>query len=613
VTPKGTRPEGFRERPVVDDDEPDILEDIAAHLAGGEALPLLAEVSALVAALDLASEPVFGREVPDAEMPSLDELVGRFGEVDRRETTALLAALAVLARDELVRARAGRLAGRRRHPLPDWLAGLGAARHGKAVAVTHLLGDGEDLLVEVVLPGGDAAPQLTVVLYVDHNLGTVAKDGFAVGEPIDSLVSLMEAETEADGGARFAEVDPADARARIEEAIEQGSLLWPPLESDTWPASRPMLEWVARLLPGGGTGYVRPEWDDDARSALIEAFFASPHAAGLDDPDHRDLFESIVWFAVDYGPGDPLRWSPPAVEILLGDWIPRKIVAPASFLAKVPDVLRAFVAYAHAERGVPARYTAETLEAVDRFEGEYQDTIRRPRPQGPLALLAAMGALDPDGDVELAGELAALFDPARAALAELRRAVGGDEALAALDDRPLPDEDFAWDGIADDVTARVGEVLAHCDACCDTLLDVEYRTACRRLLATVALAAPDVFRRKGRASRTSSGTSAPPVVAASRSGRPPCSTPPASSTATSRTTGPTSPTPACSSRPVAVGSCSGATAPPRRRATGPAWGRRRRAAARCPARPRLVPVGEEDVGADREGLGGQRPVELRGP
>ncbi len=498
MTPKGTSPRGTRERPAVAD-EPDILDDVAVHLAGGEALPLLAEVSTLVAALDTEATPALGRKVPDDEVPTIDELVRAFGEVDRRETTALLSALAVLARDELVRARAARLAGTRRHPLPDWLAGLGAARPGKVMEMTHLLGDGEDLLVEMILPGGDAPQRITAVLYVDHNLGTVAKDGFAVAEPIDSLVAAMEAHTEAEGGTRFAEVDPADARARIEEAIGDGYRLWPPLESDTWPASRPMLEWVARLLPEGGTGYVRPEWEEDARSALTEAFFASPHAAGLHDPDHRDLLESILWFAVDYGPGDPLRWSPPAVEMLLGDWIPRKIVAPAPFLAKAPDVLRAFIAYAHAERGIPARYTVDTLEAVDRVEGEYQDTIRRPRPQGPLALLAAMGALDPDGDLELSAELTALFDPAQATLGALRRAVGGDEALDLLDDRPLPDEDFVWDGIADDVNERVGAVLAHCDACCDTLLDVEYRTACRRLLAAVAAGAPEVFRRKGRA------------------------------------------------------------------------------------------------------------------
>ena len=68
----------------------------------------------------------------------------------------------------------------------------------------------------------------------------------------------------------------------------------------------------------------------------------------------------------------------------------------------------------------------------------------------------------------------------------LRNAAGGDEALRALDDRPLPDEDFDWAGIPVDVHDKVAEVLGLVDACCDDLLDVEYRTACRRLLARVA-------------------------------------------------------------------------------------------------------------------------------
>ena len=36
------------------------------------------------------------------------------------------------------------------------------------------------------------------------------------------------------------------------------------------------------------------------------------------------------------------------------------------------------------------------------------------------------------------------------------------------------------------------------DRCCDALLDVEYRTVARRVLARVASRGPAVFRRKGR-------------------------------------------------------------------------------------------------------------------
>jgi hypothetical protein len=47
-----------------------------------------------------------------------------------------------------------------------------------------------------------------------------------------------------------------------------------------------------------------------------------------------------------------MRWSPVKVEILLDDWIPRKIVAPAEYLAKAPDLLQAFIHFAHEEVGL---------------------------------------------------------------------------------------------------------------------------------------------------------------------------------------------------------------------------------------------------------------------
>jgi hypothetical protein len=195
-----------------------------------------------------------------------------------------------------------------------------------------------------------------------------------------------------------------------------------------------------------------------------------------------------------------------AVEIILADWIPRKLVADAAYLSKAPALLRAFVRYCHAERGIRADLTGDTLAAIDLYDADYQRTIHSPRPQGPMALLAAMGALDPDGPWAIDDDdLDAAFDFDHSAFMRelLREAAGGDDALRALDDRPLPDEDFNWSGIAGDVHAKVGEVLALTDACCDQLLDIEYRTACRRLLARAAAGDPAVFRR-----RASSATAA---------------------------------------------------------------------------------------------------------
>lgn len=87
-------------------------------------------------------------------------------------------------------------------------------------------------------------------------------------------------------------------------------------------------------------------------------------------------------------------------------------------------------------------------------------------------------------------------------LCELAVEVGGDDVLEALDDSPLPDEPFDWTGIAEDIAPRVREVLEMVDRCCDDLLGVEYRTACRRLLARAAVGDPKVFRRTAKVDTT---------------------------------------------------------------------------------------------------------------
>jgi hypothetical protein len=359
--------------------------------------------------------------------------------------------------------------------------------------MVHVLRDGDNVMVGARLPTGD---EFSVVVYIDHNLGSVAKDAYTVDEPIVDLLAFMQGRTN-DPDVSFKDVDLADARARIIEAIETGAITFPPFESDTWPACRPLVEWITRLLPLGGTGYQRPDWSEEALGKLAERFFSSPSGIGLDDPEHRGLLDTVLWFGSDYGTGDPLHWSPTRVEIILADWIPRKIVADSTYLAKAPELLRAFISFCHRERGIRAELTRQTLAAVNEWEHEYQRTIRTPHPQGPAALLAAIGAIDSDHRRQSAVEEAPEYYEIM--LDALRRAVGDDETLNDLDERPLPDEPFAWDDIPHDVHDRVTEVLEACDRCCDRLLDVEYRTACRRLLARVASGNANVFRRRARA------------------------------------------------------------------------------------------------------------------
>ena len=103
-------------------------------------------------------------------------LVESFAEVVLPETTALLATLAELGPDELTRARAPRALAARPHQLPGWLARLGETSVYNAAESTHVLGDGDSVLLGARLP----EDELTAVIYIDHNLGTVVKDAFPV-------------------------------------------------------------------------------------------------------------------------------------------------------------------------------------------------------------------------------------------------------------------------------------------------------------------------------------------------------------------------------------------------------------------------------------------------
>ena len=452
----------------------DLMADARQRLASGEPLDFLGYASTLLAAVDLRGQNPFEREHDGRpERATLPTLIESFAEVVLPETTALLAALAELGPDELTRARARLALAMRPHPLPDWLARLGEASVYRAVESTHVLGDGDNVLLGARLPGHE----LTAVIYIDHNLGTVVKDAFPAPGPISEVAGRLR-EAADDPDVRLRDIGLADARSRVAEAIEVGAITFPPFETETWPASRPLTEWLLRLLPEGGTGYVRPAWSEAAKKKLTNRFFGSEFGKPLDDADHRDLLDQFLWFGTDYGPGDPLRWSPVAVEILLADWIPRKIVASPGYLSKAPVLLRAFIRFCHAERKIRPTLTDQTLAAVNEYEPEYQRVIRSPRPQGPMALLAAMGVR---GDQEPWEDEP--LEPARYILDALAEEVGGEDALDSVDDTPIPEEEFCWDGVAHDVRDRVGEVLAACDRCCDDLLGAEYRTACRRLLA----------------------------------------------------------------------------------------------------------------------------------
>ena len=87
----------------------------------------------------------------------------------------------------------------------------------------------------------------------------------------------------------------------------------------------------------------------------------------------------------------------------------------------------------------------------------------------------------------------------------LQAFVGGFDALMRLDTEPLPNEEFDWSSVDPQDEPFVALVLMGVDDCCSRMLDNEYRTIARRILARVAIREPRVLRRSENTDRFAAG------------------------------------------------------------------------------------------------------------
>ena len=204
--------------------------------------------------------------------------------------------------------------------------------------------------------------------------------------------------------------------------------MFPPFETETWPASRPLTEWLLRLMPEGGTGYVRPRWSEAEKKKLADRFFGSRSARRWMTPTTGTCWSSSYGLAPITGPVircGGARWRSRScwpTGYRARSWPSRRTSSNA------PALLRAFIRFCHAERKIRPELTGQTLAAVGEHESGYQRVIRSPRPQGPAALLARLGVLG--GDMPWGDEP---FDFHQHFLEQLAEEVGGPEALDSLD------------------------------------------------------------------------------------------------------------------------------------------------------------------------------------
>jgi hypothetical protein len=353
----------FAESPAPD--EVPLIDEVREALDSGHPIDLLGLASMVIVATTAQPAAVI-RPSEDAP-PGLDELVAAFSDVEVPETTALLKALGELVDDDALRDRCRREAARRGDHLPLWLEELAQTRVDTVVRMTHVLGDGDELLLDVQLADGQ---QMTCCVFVDHLSMSEVKDAFFVPEPVGSVLAVARANN-TDQDVDFIEMALAEARTMLTAALEQHLKMFMAEDSDTWPASRALVQWLTRLLPLAGSAVVLRQENPPSAPQVCERFFASLVGAPFTRRDHH----SMLMRCIEEGTGDPLRWSATRLALLLGEELGYDPAVPLETQLAVPELLRAFVPFAHAESGIRQELTVEALGAIDQEADDYRAEV----------------------------------------------------------------------------------------------------------------------------------------------------------------------------------------------------------------------------------------------
>ena len=278
--------------------------------------------------------------------------------------TALLAVIAELLVDDPVQQlRCRREVAERGEHLPRWITALPRVDVYRAVRRTNAFGDVDELAIGMRL---DGRHELTIAVEIDHNMLSSVAGGGAVPEPIDeALARVAESSIDTD----VFEMTLADARVWIEDAFNKPTFA---PETDTWPLYRALVRWLIRRLPEGGE-HRSPARDLEPTEELCDRFFATTSAAPFTDSSHRELLLELF----ETGTGDPLRWSAARVERAIGGTPYCEDSIPLDVALDAPDLLRAFIPYAHAQSGIRDELTSRTLGMVDALRSSYKRGVLR--------------------------------------------------------------------------------------------------------------------------------------------------------------------------------------------------------------------------------------------
>ncbi|GAA5177060.1 hypothetical protein GCM10023322_00780 [Rugosimonospora acidiphila] len=280
---------------------------------------------------------------------------------------------------------------------PAWLGALGAVRVTGGYAYGDRYGDQTSYLITYEYREPEVGgPDHAVVILVDHNLGLV-KD-LVIAAPASMVLDQLRQSVTADEAAMtwLAEVEPATVRAastgylratdNTSELPESESL------SSNWALAYARLALIPDQLPVAADRPV-PGVDKDG---LVGEFLDSPEArlSGLAGAsgERREAVTYCLGLAIDFADtrgGDPMRWSPRAVEVFMLDWVHGRAVLDSRDTGTLPDALGAWVLWAGRRLGLPDVALQATFDEVGLRRAEFARLCATGERQSPAVRATA--------------------------------------------------------------------------------------------------------------------------------------------------------------------------------------------------------------------------------
>jgi hypothetical protein len=292
---------------------------------------------------------------------------------------------------------------------PRWAAVVGAGEPTSAWIYDDPIDDDG---VSVMVGFDDPAGPSTIGVYVDHNLGGMAKDSFALPDGINEVLTTLQGSEESPGQPDYREISLEEAAARWTEALELTDMTLDPPTSEDFDDLYALLTARLSKLPSGLVRPMPPRMSEEERGKLLDQFLESDETVGLwgssSDDNRGDVIEHlahyILAFSLDCVLGIPLRFSPAMVEIFCLDWAPAKVAIEGDGFMLLPDVLAAWIRFVGRRRDIPEDAIADAVEAAYEYAPEMIELFQDPEEWGPAKILALgiqQRGIDPTDEVAL--------------------------------------------------------------------------------------------------------------------------------------------------------------------------------------------------------------------